>query len=78
MQPNSWFSAWSAIDRLHQIHAPTLVINGAKDISQDFVVQPFVEKIPGAKWLKFEGSSHMPFWEEREKYMKVVADFVKV
>lgn len=77
MGPNSWFSTWSVVDRLDQVRVPSLVINGAKDISQDFVVEPFVQKIPNAKWVKFENSSHMPFWEERAHYMTVVSDYVK-
>ncbi|EMD34962.1 hypothetical protein CERSUDRAFT_85714 [Gelatoporia subvermispora B] len=69
---------WSAIDRLHLVRQPTLVINGRDDISQDFVVAPFFEKIPKVKWVRFEQSSHMPFWEERERYMQLVNDFVNL
>ncbi|EKM77489.1 hypothetical protein AGABI1DRAFT_108019 [Agaricus bisporus var. burnettii JB137-S8] len=36
---------WSIIDRLHLVRPPTFVINGRKDLSQDFVVKPFFEKI---------------------------------
>lgn len=68
---------WSIIDRLHFIRSPTLVINGRYDVAQDFVVRPFVERIPEAKWVKFENSSHTPFWEEREGYFDVVGRFLK-
>lgn len=34
------------------------------------------EKIPGAKWIKFENSSHLPCWEEREQYMQAVEKFL--
>ena len=34
------------------------------------------ENIPGAKIEFFEDSGHMLFWEEPEKFNKVVADFV--
>ncbi|KAI0318247.1 proline iminopeptidase [Amylostereum chailletii] len=67
---------WTVIDRLHRVSAPTLVLNGAADMAQDFVVQPLVDGISGAKHAKFEQSSHMPFWEERELFMKVVGDFL--
>ncbi|EMD34968.1 hypothetical protein CERSUDRAFT_54428 [Gelatoporia subvermispora B] len=67
---------WTIIDRLHLVRPSTLVINGANDISQDFVTAPFYENIPSVKWITFENSTHMPFWEEREGYMQVVGRFL--
>lgn len=67
---------WSIIDRLDKVRVPTFVINGRKDISQDFVVAPFFQGIKRVKWVTFENSAHAPFWEERELYMKRVADFL--
>ncbi|KAG6899352.1 hypothetical protein C0993_011043, partial [Termitomyces sp. T159_Od127] len=67
---------WSIIDKLFQIRVPTFVINGRKDISQDFVVRPFFDRIQKVKWVTFENSSHAPFYEERVKYMSLVADFL--
>ncbi|KAI0944270.1 hypothetical protein AcW1_002021 [Taiwanofungus camphoratus] len=69
---------WSIIDRLHLVRVPTFVINGRKDIAQDFVVKPFFDKIRKVEWVTFEGSGHTPFWEEREKYTRVVADFLNL
>ena len=67
---------WTIIDRLGQIHVQTLVINGADDIAQDFVVEPLVKGIKGVNWIKYESSSHMPFYEERQKYMTDVRRFL--
>ncbi|KAI0319039.1 proline iminopeptidase [Amylostereum chailletii] len=67
---------WSIIDRLHAVRVPTFVVNGRADIAQDFVVAPFFEKIPKAKWVTFEQSSHMPFWEERPRFMQLVREFL--
>ena len=67
---------WTIIDRLENINVPTLVINGAHDIAQDFVIQPFLDNIPGATHVKFEHSSHTPMWEERDLYMSVVTKFL--
>jgi len=67
---------WTIIDRLHLVRVPTFVINGRKDISQDFVVEPFFQKIPKVKWVTFENSSHSPFIEETDKYMKLTSDFL--
>jgi pimeloyl-ACP methyl ester carboxylesterase len=67
------------VDRLHQISVPSLIINGQYDSSQDVCVAPFFWKIPRAKWVRLEASSHMPFWEEdRERYLQLVADFLNL
>ena len=29
------------------------------------------------KWVTFSKSSHMPHWEERERYMQIVGDFLQ-
>lgn len=67
---------WTIIDRLNLVRVPTFVINGKKDISQDFVVQPFFDKIQKVKWVTFENSSHSPFIEETERYMKLASEFL--
>ncbi|KAI0775111.1 proline-specific peptidase [Trametes elegans] len=72
----SILDGWTIIDRLHQIQVPTLVINGRYDFAQDYVTRPYSDNIPNSKWIKFEDSSHTPHWEERERYMKVVGDFL--
>ena len=69
-------SNWTIIDRLKNIKVPTLVINGAHDIAQDFVIQPFLDNIPRVTHVKFEHSSHTPMWEERDLYMSVVTKFL--
>lgn len=74
--PNGELSSWSIIDRLHLVAVPALVINGRKDIAQDFVVRPFFEKIQKVKWRTFESSSHTPMWEERDDFNKEVLAFL--
>ena len=74
---DSVLQGWSIVDRLHLVHMPTFVINGRNDMAQDFVVAPFFEKIQKVKWVTFENSSHTPFWEERGKYNRFLADFLK-
>jgi len=68
---------WSIIDRLHLIQNPVLVINGRMDIAQDFVVEPFVDNIPNVNWVTFEKSAHVPFYEEHDDYIKLVANFLE-
>ncbi|KAI0776853.1 proline-specific peptidase [Trametes elegans] len=67
---------WSIVDQSHTIDVPTIVINERYDIAQDYMVEPYHKEIPGARWIKFEDSSHTPFWEGREEYMSVVGDFL--
>lgn len=54
----------------------TLIINGWFDEAQDISVVPFFEKIPRVKWVQFAESSHTPFFEEKERYLQVVGDFL--
>ncbi|TFY81646.1 hypothetical protein EWM64_g2370 [Hericium alpestre] len=69
---------WSVIDKLHTIKYPTLVMNGVYDEAQDVCVRPFFEHIRKVKWVQFAESSHMPFFEEKERYLGVVEDFLKL
>ncbi len=43
---------------------------------RDEVIKPFLDEIPNNKWVKFKKSSHMAFYEERQTYIKVLADFL--
>jgi pimeloyl-ACP methyl ester carboxylesterase len=47
-------------------------------MAQDFVVKPFFDKIQKVKWVTLENSSHTPFFEERERYMQLVAEFLSL
>ncbi|KAI9063160.1 prolyl aminopeptidase-2 [Trametes sanguinea] len=67
---------WSIIDEAHKINVPTLLLNGAYDEAADSTVFPLFKLIPKVKWFTFAESSHTPHWEEREKYMKIVAEFL--
>jgi len=68
---------WNIIDDLYKINVPTLLLNGRADMAQDFVIQSFFDRVPKIKWLTFEKSSHVPMWEEREKFMEVVERFLE-
>ncbi len=67
---------WSIIDDLHKIAVPTLLLNGKYDEAQDSVVQPYFRAIHKVKWYTFAESSHMPQYEERERYVQMVGDFL--
>lgn len=68
---------WTIEDRLPLIAAPTLLISGRFDEATPEVVRPYVERVPGCRWVVFEQSSHMPHVEERAACLAVVSDFLK-
>ncbi|KAJ4473169.1 proline-specific peptidase [Lentinula aciculospora] len=70
------FGGWSCIGRLDRVLVPTLIVNGRMDLAQDFVVKPFFDGIAQAKWVRMENSSHMAIWEERERYMSILDQFL--
>jgi 3-oxoadipate enol-lactonase len=68
------FDAW---DRLDRVTAPTLVLHGTEDV----VVDPanaglLAERIPGAEVVRFDGCGHLLFWEEPERFVEVVGEFL--
>ena len=67
--------SWSVVDRLHTITCPTLVVNGTEEGAQDFVIAPFLERIPKVKWVKFV-KSHGPFFEDKENYFQAIGNFL--
>ena len=67
---------WTVIDRLGQITAPTLLINGAFDEATPACVQPFADHIPDVRWEVFADSSHLPHVEEEARYLQVVGAFL--
>jgi L-proline amide hydrolase len=67
---------WTIEVRLPQIDAATLVISGRHDEATEACVRPYAEQIPGARWVIFEQSSHMPHVEETDAVMALVGDFL--
>jgi L-proline amide hydrolase len=79
--PNEFFVVgtlknWSVIDRLHLINVPTLVLSGRHDEATPACVQPYKDKIKGARGVFFENSSHMPHVEEQAACMELVGVFL--
>jgi len=67
---------WSALERLENIEVPTLILSGAHDEATPTLQELLLARLPQASWHRFEESSHMPHWEEREKYMEVLCGFL--
>lgn len=57
---------------------PTLVINGRYDMNvAPLTAWQLAHTIPNAKVVFFEESSHFPSYEEPDKYLQVLEDFLK-
>ncbi len=67
---------WDVTDSLDRIHVPTLVLGGRYDEVSPKVAREIHERIKGSELTIFPNSSHLPFWEERERFMKRVLKFL--
>ncbi len=67
---------WQSKDRLGGIGVPTLLVSGRHDEATPALQETLLSGIPGAEWVCFEESAHLPHVEERERYMRVVGDWL--
>ncbi|KDR80335.1 hypothetical protein GALMADRAFT_208447 [Galerina marginata CBS 339.88] len=67
---------WSIVDILHKIPYPTLLISGSEDEVQEISCIPFVLNIPKIKWVEIQNSTHLPEFEEPERYFQVILNFL--
>ena len=64
-------------DRLQEITTPTLLVSGRHDEATPLIVGEIHRRIPGAQWVIFEESSHMPHVEEPEAFLDAVERFLR-
>jgi proline iminopeptidase len=67
---------WDITARLPGIQVPTLVTGGRYDEVTPKIAETIHKGIPGSKLETFENSAHLPMWEEEEKYLKSVKEFI--
>ncbi|KAI1372109.1 proline-specific peptidase [Hypoxylon crocopeplum] len=67
---------WEGWKDAQNIEAETLLLNGKYDEVMDFVMEPWFAAINKVKWVTLENSSHTSMWEDRERYMQLVGDFL--
>jgi pimeloyl-ACP methyl ester carboxylesterase len=75
--PTGTLKDWDVIDRLGEIRVPTLITSGRHDECTPKLVEPLQQGIEGSEWVLFEDSAHMPYLEETERYLQVVAEFLE-
>ena len=62
--------------QLSRISVPTLITGGRYDEVTPAVAERLHRAIPGSEHVTFERSAHLPMWEERGRYLRVVGDFL--
>ncbi|MFQ6026428.1 MAG: proline iminopeptidase-family hydrolase [Dehalococcoidia bacterium] len=62
---------------LHRIAVPSLYSCGRVDEAAPDTVQGYADLTPNAEFTVFEHSAHMPYWEETDRYLSVVRDFLR-
>jgi len=69
---------WDVTDQLPRIRTPTLVTGGRYDEITPRIARTLHRGIRGSKLVVFPKSSHLPMWEERDRYMQVVGNFLRL
>lgn len=67
---------WDIVDRLGEIHVPTMVLSGRYDEATPLIAETVHHGISGSEWVLFENSSHCPHIEETERYLQVLTSFL--
>jgi proline iminopeptidase len=67
---------WDIFDRLGEITVPTLLVAGRYDECTPEHMAAMHEAVPGSQLVVFEESAHMPFFEEPERFLAVMRDFL--
>lgn len=67
---------YNPLSFLPQIKVPTMFTVGEFDEIDPAIVKGLSDKVPGAKYVMFPGSSHMTPWDARDESIKVVREFL--
>jgi L-proline amide hydrolase len=68
---------WSVTDRLGEIENATLIVSGRHDEAGLPLQATLLSGLKTAELTVFGDSSHMPHWEERDRYMTVVGSWLR-
>jgi L-proline amide hydrolase len=69
-------AGWDVTDRLGDLDLPVLVTSGRFDEMTPHAVRPMVDAIPGARWLLFEESAHLPMVTETDAFIRATRGFL--
>ena len=66
-----------AVNRLHEITAPTLVVVGDEDVPMVFdAVELLMEKVPHARKAVIHDAAHLPNLEHPDEFNRIVLEFL--
>lgn len=69
---------WDVVDRLGEIHAPTLIVCGWYDEAVPELHRELADRIPDNEYVVFGNSSHLIIQEkEANAYLAVIRDFIR-
>ena len=71
------WKGWDITARLPEIKVPTLVTVGRYDEVTPKVAETIHKGIPGSELRVFENSAHLTMWDEEEKYLQAVKEFLE-
>jgi proline iminopeptidase len=67
---------WDITARLPEIRVPTLVTVGKYDEVTPKVAETIHRGIRSSKLVLFENSSHLAMWEEKDRFLKTLREFI--
>jgi len=65
------------VDRLHEIHVPTLILVGDHDQADPVMSREMNAKIAGSKLVVFPSAGHMTFVDQPDRFIQAVTEFVR-
>jgi proline iminopeptidase len=65
------------IDRLGEIHVPTLVVSGTDDLCTPLVAKTMYDAIPGARWELFPDCRHMCYADDTPRYLHMLTKWLE-
>ena len=74
--PTGSLKNWDIVDRLGEIRAPALILSGSHDEATPAISETLHRAIAGSRLVIFEESSHVPYIEETERYMRTLDEFL--
>lgn len=69
---------YNVVGKLASLHVPILITYGKYDQITSDTENNLAKRFKNAKAVMFSKSSHVPHLEEKEKYMKVIDDFMNM
>lgn len=75
--PSGNLKGYEYLDKVSNIKCPILILNGVNDESTPYQNKCLYDKLTCEKsWEMFSNSRHMSYYEEHDKYVKILLDFL--